>query len=104
MVITQSACFNGYKDMDLILIPQFQERDEEARGRDFLKEQGVSHSAMSSTSLRPVFFKVFSENLVRAPFKKKKGWPDRSSRGLLPVGSTTEMGVDIGHAHLCTLQ
>ena len=47
---------------------------------------------------------AFSENLVRAPFKKKIGWPDRSSRGLSPVGSTTEMGVDIGHAHLCTLQ
>jgi len=29
----------------------------------------------------------------------------RSFRGpLSPVGSTTEMGVDIGHAHLCTLQ
>ena len=39
-----------------------------------------------------------------AIFKKKIGWPDRSSRGLSPVGSTTEMGVDIGHAYLCTLQ
>ncbi len=39
-----------------------------------------------------------------ANLKKKKGWPDRSSRGLSPVGSTTEMGVDIGYAHLCTLQ
>ena len=45
------------------------------------------------------------ENLVCAPFLKKIiGWPDCSSHSLLPVGSTTEMGVNIGHAHLCTLQ
>jgi hypothetical protein len=46
IVITQSARFNGYKDMDPILIPQFQERDQEAHGRDFPSslEAGCSFS------------------------------------------------------------
>ena len=39
----------------------------------------------ASFPLQPIWeFTAFSENLVRAPFKKnkKKGWPDRSSRGI----------------------
>jgi hypothetical protein len=44
------------------------------------------------------------KTLSCANLKKKRGWPDRSSRGLSPVGSATEMRVDNGHAHLCMLQ
>ena len=51
-----------------------------------------------------LLYSVFGKPCPCAIFKKKIGWPDRRSRGLSPVGSTTEMGVDIGHAHLCTLQ
>ena len=41
MVITQSAWFKGYKDMDPSLIPQFEEGDREAVARKLLDEQGV---------------------------------------------------------------
>ena len=41
MVITQSAWFKGYKDMDPSLIPQFEEGEREAVARKLLDEQGV---------------------------------------------------------------
>ena len=40
-VITQSAWFKGYKDMDLSLIPHFEEGEREAVARKLLDEQGV---------------------------------------------------------------
>ncbi|KAM6490926.1 hypothetical protein JOM56_013630 [Amanita muscaria] len=40
MVITQSACFQGYKDMDPKLIPQFEEGEREAIARKLLKAEG----------------------------------------------------------------
>lgn len=42
MVITRSARFKGYKDMDPSLIPQFKEGEREAVGRKLLDEEGVS--------------------------------------------------------------
>jgi len=42
MVITQSAWFKGYKDMDPSLIPHFEEGEREAVARKLLCEQGVS--------------------------------------------------------------
>ena len=41
MVITQSAWFKGYKDMDPSLIPQFEEGDKEAIARQLLEEEGL---------------------------------------------------------------
>lgn len=43
MVITQSARFQGYKDMDPSLIPQFEEGEREAMARQLLEEEGVSY-------------------------------------------------------------
>jgi hypothetical protein len=40
MVITQSAWFKGYKDMDPTLIPQFEEREREAVARQLLEAEG----------------------------------------------------------------
>ncbi|KIL58380.1 hypothetical protein M378DRAFT_200530 [Amanita muscaria Koide BX008] len=41
MVITQSAWFQGYKDMDPELIPQFEEGEREAIARQLLEAEGV---------------------------------------------------------------
>ncbi|KAF8233103.1 hypothetical protein L208DRAFT_1268479 [Tricholoma matsutake] len=41
MVITQSAWFKGFKDMDPSLIPHFEEGEREAVARKLLDEQGV---------------------------------------------------------------
>ena len=40
MVITQSAWFKGYKDMDPTLIPQFEEGEREAVARQLLEAEG----------------------------------------------------------------
>ncbi|KAM6494252.1 hypothetical protein JOM56_010613 [Amanita muscaria] len=44
MVITQSARFQGYKDMDPKLIPQFEEGEREAIARKLLKAEGLLSS------------------------------------------------------------
>jgi len=41
MVMTQSARFQGYKDMDPSLITQFEEGEQEAIARKLLEEEGV---------------------------------------------------------------
>ena len=41
MVVTQSAKFNGWKDMDPALIPQFEEGYREEIARKLLAEQGT---------------------------------------------------------------
>ena len=41
MVVTQSAKFNGWKDMDPALIPQFEEGYREEIARHLLQEQGT---------------------------------------------------------------
>jgi len=41
MVITQSARFKGYKDMDPALIPQFKEGEREGIARKLLDEEGI---------------------------------------------------------------
>ena len=41
MVVTQSAKFNGWKDMDPSLIPQFEEGSREEVVRQLLAEQGT---------------------------------------------------------------
>jgi len=46
---------------------------------------------------------VDSENLVRAPFCKKSSASIRQTPQPPWSGIATEMRVDIGHAHLCTL-
>ena len=40
MVVTQSAWFKGYKDMDPKLIPQFEEGEREAIARRMLEAEG----------------------------------------------------------------
>ena len=40
MVVTQSAPFNGWKGMDPILIPKFEEGQQEAITRDVLEAEG----------------------------------------------------------------
>ena len=64
MVITQSAWFNGYKDMDPSLIPQFEEGDREAVARKLLDEQGVCVSLfffiIQDEALKLVSDKVFT--------------------------------------------
>ena len=41
MVVTQSAKFNGWKDMDPALIPQFEEGYREEIARQLLAEHGI---------------------------------------------------------------
>jgi hypothetical protein len=41
MVVTQSARFKGWKDMDPALIPQFQEGEREAIARKLLEQEGA---------------------------------------------------------------
>ena len=41
MVVTQSAKFNGWKDMDPALIPQFEEGSREETARQLLAENGT---------------------------------------------------------------
>lgn len=41
MVVTQSAEFEGWKDMDPALIPQFKEGYREDIARQLLEEQGI---------------------------------------------------------------
>ena len=50
MVITQSAWFKGYKDMDPSLIPQFEEGEREAVARKLLDEQGVCVASLITKS------------------------------------------------------
>ena len=42
VIVTQSARFHGYKDMDPKLIPQFEEGEREAIARKLLEEEGLS--------------------------------------------------------------
>ena len=42
IVITRSAKFSGYKDMDPSDIPRYEEGEREAKVRTLLKEEGVS--------------------------------------------------------------
>lgn len=44
MVMTRSARFQGYKDMDPSLITQFEEGEQEAIARKLLEEEGVAFS------------------------------------------------------------
>jgi hypothetical protein len=47
MVITQSARFQGYKDMEPSLIPLFAEGEREAIARKLLEEEGVLYINMN---------------------------------------------------------
>jgi hypothetical protein len=48
MLVTQSARFKGYKDMDPKLIPQFKEGEREAIARKLLEEEGVLRSGTNN--------------------------------------------------------
>ena len=50
MIITQSARFKGYKDMDPALIPQFKEGEREAIARKLLDEEGAWQCGMTGDS------------------------------------------------------
>lgn len=47
MVITRSAAFDGYKDMDSSLITQFTEGSREATARKMLENEGVAYFNMN---------------------------------------------------------
>jgi hypothetical protein len=50
MIITQSARFQGYKDMDPALIPRFEEGEREVTARQLLEEEGVSRFGTNGNS------------------------------------------------------
>jgi hypothetical protein len=66
---------------------------------------GASNSGFTSRCPQyHVFITADSENLVRAPFLKKSSASIRQTPQPPWSGIATEMRVDIGHTHLCTLQ
>lgn len=50
MVVTQSAWFKGYKDMDDSLILQFEEGELEARARNLLETEGALFGLVRNTA------------------------------------------------------